>query len=126
MLLAILGACEAKSLRTADLSRRARLFAAELEGREPPRSTTYGFSFDPAYGDFLQAVARRTPRDGTIAVLVPARPDVYRYQAVYLLAPRRVVDGDGIGEAGWIASWKTAIVPASKGERIGQGLLQVR
>lgn len=109
MLLAVLAACEARSLHTADLSRRARLFAAALEGHEPPRSTTYGFSFDPAYGESLQAVARRTPRDGTIAVLVPARPDVYRYQAVYLLAPRRVVGLDEIGEAGWIASWKTAI-----------------
>jgi hypothetical protein len=126
ILLAVVGACEARSLRTADFSRRARLFVAALDGREPPRSATNGFAFDPAYGDFLLAVARRTPRDATIAVLVPPRPDVYRYQAVYLLAPRRVVDEAGTGDAGWVASWKAATGATARGERIGQGLLQAR
>ena len=103
-----------------------QLLRRELRGQEPLLSATYGFSFDPAYGEFLQVVARRTPRDATVAVLVPRWPDVYRYQAVYLLAPRRVVDDSEIREAGWIAVWKTKNDLEAAGERIGEGRLLAR
>ncbi len=85
-----------------------------------------GFFFDRAYSDFLDEVARRTPRDATVAMLVPRRPDVYRFQAAYTLAPRRIVDGDAIAEAGWIAAWGSERERLPGGVPIGDGRLLAR
>jgi hypothetical protein len=76
-----------------------------LGGVPTPPSRETGFFFDPVYPDFLDEVARRVPPDATVAVLVPRSPDVYRYQAVYRLAPRRVVEEGQVAEAGFIAAY---------------------
>lgn len=85
-----------------------------------------GFFFDPAYSGFLDEVARRTPPEATVAMLVPRLPDVYRYQAAYTLAPRRVVDGDRIAEARWVAAWGTERDRVTGGVPIGGGRLLAR
>ena len=90
-MLALVAAFEVRVLRMDDVGRRLRRIAQQIHGEDVPRSLTTGFYFDPGYADFLTEITRRTPRDATVAVLVPTRPDLYRYQAVYLLAPRRVV-----------------------------------
>lgn len=50
-----------------------------------------GFGFDPSYAIFLEAVRAATPEDATVSIVAPKMPDTYVYQAVFTLAPRRVV-----------------------------------
>lgn len=85
-----------------------------------------GFYFDPAYSDFLDEVARRTPVHATIAMLVPERPDAYRFQAVYRLAPRRVVDAERLAEARWVAAWGSERDRLAGGVPVGGGRLLAR
>lgn len=104
-LLFVLGASSAATLRPAEVADRAKLLARSLASEHSPAQRT-GFWFDPEYALFLADVARRTPRDATIAVLAPPRPDVYVYQAAYQLAPRRVVSDDRVSEAGFVAAYR--------------------
>jgi hypothetical protein len=89
-----------------EIAHRWKLFARSLAGETVTASERTGFWFDPAYAGFLEEVRRRTPRDATIAVVVPPWPDVYVYQAAYQLAPRRVVQPDREKEATFIAAYR--------------------
>jgi hypothetical protein len=120
VLLAVLAACEAASLRVPDFAHRLALTAREARGERIPASERTGFFFDPGFAEFLDEVARRTPRSATIAVLVPSIPDGYRYQAAYTLAPRRVVDEARISDADWLAVWGPLHAPVAGGLRIGR------
>lgn len=95
-LLAVIAVFEVRALRWTDVARRLGMVRRQIEGDHIPRSLTTGFYFDSGYSDFPDELARRTPRGATVAVIAPPRPDLYRYQAVYTLAPRRVVEASQI------------------------------
>jgi hypothetical protein len=96
------------TLSLAEMRRRWSSFGASLAGKSVPPERGSGFWFDPAYAAFLEAVRRQTPVDATIAIIVPARPDLYVYEAAYQLAPRRIVTaGSGQeGEARFVAAYR--------------------
>lgn len=121
--LALVAVFEVRALRMDDAGRRLRRVAQQIRGERIPRSQTTGFYFDPSYADFLQEIARRTARDATVAVLVPARPDLYRYQAVYQLAPRRVVPSE-TPEAGYVAIYGRRWEPGNAGQSLPNGTLR--
>ncbi len=125
-LLVLLGATEAASLRPRDVVPRARLLARQLAGARVARSELAEFALDPVFADFLDDVARRTPPDASVAVLVPPRPDVYRYQAVYFLAPRRVLDAERISQAQFVAIYARAAESAPGAEALTNGSLSRR
>jgi hypothetical protein len=88
-----------------------------------------GFDFDPAYRAFLEAVAAATPRQSTVAVWVPNRPETYFYRAVYGLAPRRVVGPERTPEAGFLAVYaradpRRAPAPSARARPLPGGFLQ--
>jgi hypothetical protein len=124
-MLALVAAFDVRVLRIDDVGRRLRRTAQRLHGEDIPRSLTTGFYFDPGYADFLTEIARRTPRDATVAVLVPTRPDLYRYQAVYVLAPRRVVAAE-IPEAAYVAIYGRRWEPGNAGQPLPYGSLLSR
>ena len=96
----------AATLSPVEAGRRWKLFARSVAGEESSAGPGTGFWFDPAYAPFLEAVRRRTPRDATIVLLVPPRPDVYVYEAAYQLAPRRVVAPGREKEASFVAAYR--------------------
>jgi hypothetical protein len=110
-LLCVVGVSVASTLDRADATRRARLLARSLRGERIPLREEPGFWFDPDYAVFLEEVGRRVPPGESVAVIAPAWPDVYAYQAVYQLAPRRVVDRRLASEASWVASYRAAAGP---------------
>jgi hypothetical protein len=114
VLLFVVAASMIATLSPVELAQRAGLLRRAFAGESIPASEMTGFWFDPDYAAFLGEVARRTPRDATIAVLVPPWPDVYVYQAAYQLAPRRVVDRRRESEASWVAAYRTG-TPAAPG-----------
>jgi hypothetical protein len=93
------------------------------QSADEARASGTGFWFDRDYPSFLEAVRRATPPDATIAVAVPETLDVYLYQAVFTLAPRRVVAFKDGASAGYTAYYKDAALPQSGGTRIASGLL---
>ena len=101
--LAAVAVSEVRSLHVEEVSRRFRMVGRQIRGERIPPAESTGFFFDPSYAEFLQEVARRTPPNSTVAVLAPSRPDLYRYQAVYDLAPRRVVEASEISQARYVA-----------------------
>ncbi len=116
-----------RTLRIDDLRRRTALARRQLRGETIPPAERTAFAFDPDYATFLDEVARRTERTSTVAVLVPAQPDVYRYHAVYVLAPRRVVEAAQVGEADWVAAWGSEASRVSGGSPVGgRGVLTAR
>ncbi|MDQ2870546.1 MAG: hypothetical protein M3S32_07385 [Acidobacteriota bacterium] len=125
-LLLILGATEAASIRARDVLPRARLLARELGGGSVSRAELARFALDPVFEDFLDEVARRTPKSAAVAVIVPPRPDVYRYQAVYFLAPRRVLDSERIAEAEFVAVYARPMESLPGGEPLPNGFLSRR
>ncbi len=90
------------------------------------RSDRAGFWFDPDYAAFLDDVKRRTPESATVAVVVPEAPDLYRYQAYYRLAPRRVVEARWKDEADFIATYRTEVGRGPEGVAINGGMLWTR
>ncbi len=66
-----------------------------------------GFAFDPGYAPFLEAVRRLTPENAAVAVVAPKTSELYVYQAVYTLAPRRVVGAGEARQAQYIALYGT-------------------
>jgi hypothetical protein len=123
--LALVAVFEVRVLQIDDVGRRVRGTGQQIHGETIPRSQTTGFYFDPGYADFLMEIARRTPRDATVAVLVPTRPDLYRYQAVYVLAPRRVVASE-IPEAAYVAIYGRRWEPGGAGQPLPNGTLLPR
>ena len=85
-----------------------------------------GFWFDPAYLAFLDAVERRVPETATVIVLTPRTPDLYRYQANYRLAPRRVVEERWMNEADVVATYETEVGRGPGGEEIPGGQIWIR
>ena len=105
--LLLLGASLAASFPFRTLPQRLRQLSqrtSRAEGIDPS-----GFWFDPAYATFLEAVRRSTPERSTVAVIVPKTVDVYTYQAVYQLVPRRVVSEEEIGEASFVAVYREPV-----------------
>jgi len=105
VLLLALGASLLAPVSPAEIARRGRLLWRSLAGETVTDAERTGFWFDPAYGAFLDAVRSHTPKDATIAIVVPPRPDVYVYQAAYQLAPRRVVQAGRENEATFVAAY---------------------
>jgi hypothetical protein len=120
-LLAVVGVSMAAPLRPRELARRWSFLARSFRGESISSAEGTRFWFDPAYAEFLEDIRRRTPVDATVAVLVPRAPDTYRHLAVYLLAPRRVVDGPRADEAEFVATYRTERGP--EGDPIAQGAL---
>src|SRR5262249_56625450 len=100
-------------------ARLARL-AGALRGDPSYRPENMGFWFDTEYLAFLDDVDRRLPKTTTltVAVLVPRTPDLYRFQANYRLAPRRVVEERWKDEADAIATYKTAAGRGPSGQPV--------
>jgi hypothetical protein len=95
-----------RTLSPAEIARRGRRLMRSLAGETVPATEKTGFWFDPAYAAFLEAVRNHTPKDATIAIVVPPWPDVYVYQAAYQLAPRRVVERGRESEATFVAAYR--------------------
>ena len=88
------------------------------------RAAGTGFWFDRDYPAFLEAVRAATPPRSTVAVALPKRPPAYLYQAVYTLAPRRVVTVQDALTAEYAAYFKVeAPVPARAAIRVPGGFL---
>jgi hypothetical protein len=94
-----------------------------LGGDVRPQREATGFWFDPDYAAFLADIKKLTPANATVAVVVPFRPDLYRYQAYYQLAPRRVVEERWKDEASFIATYRTDAGRGPGGARIVHGEL---
>jgi hypothetical protein len=105
-LLLVLAASMVATLSPTEIARRGSLLLRSLAGETITDAERTGFWFDPAYGAFLEEIRRRTPRDATIAVVVPPWPDVYVYQAAYRLAPRRVVERGRENEEMFVAVYR--------------------
>jgi hypothetical protein len=105
-LLVVVAASMVATLSPTEIARRGSLLLRSLAGETVTAAERTGFWFDPAYAAFLEEVRRRTPRDATIAVVVPPWPDVYVYQAAYQLAPRRVVEPGRESEATFVAAYR--------------------
>jgi hypothetical protein len=105
-LLLVVAASMVATLSPTEIARRGSLLLRSLAGETITAAERTGFWFDPAYAAFLEEVRRRTPRDATIAVVVPPWPDVYVYQAAYQLAPRRVVEPGRENEATFVAAYR--------------------
>lgn len=118
-LLLVLAASMVATLSPTDIARRGSLLLRSLAGETITAAERTGFWFDPAYGAFLEEVRRRTPRDATIAVVVPPWPDVYVYQAAYQLAPRRVVEPGRENEATFVAEGRL-VLPADRGDAVSR------
>lgn len=105
LLLAVVAASMVATLSPSEIAHRGRLVWRSLAGETITATGRTGFWFDPAYEAFLDEVRRRTPKDATIAIVVPSWPDVYVYQAAYQLAPRRVVERGRENEATFVAAY---------------------
>lgn len=113
VLLLVLAASLLATVSPAEIARRGRLLWRSLAGETVTDAERTGFWFDPAYGAFLDAVRSHTPRDATIAIVVPPRPDAYVYQAAYQLAPRRVVQTGREDEATFVAAYPYQTPPGT-------------
>ena len=111
VLLVVLAASLLATVSPSEIARRSRLLWRSLAGETVPDADRTGFWFDPAYGAFLDGVRSHTPRDATIAIVVPPRPDVYVYQAAYQLAPRRLVQAGREDEATFVAAYPYQMPP---------------
>jgi hypothetical protein len=105
LLLAVVAVSMAATVSPGEILHRGQLLWRSLAGETITDAERTGFWFDPSYGAFLDEVRRRTPKDATIAIVVPAWPDVYVYQAAYQLAPRRVVERGRENEATFVAAY---------------------
>ena len=105
--LLVLAVSLARSLEPGQLLLRTHRLARALAGEPTAPPGAAGFWFDPDYAAFLADVKAATPETATVAVLVPKAPDVYLYQALYQLAPRRVVEARWMDEAGFVATYRT-------------------
>ncbi len=124
--LLVLAVSLAAPLDPAATAARLHRFAAAIRGERDYRSDRMSFWFDADYAAFLDDVRRRTPESATVAVLVPKRPDLYKYQAYYRLAPRRVVEERWIAEADVVATYHTETGRGPGGDEIVGGRLWKR
>jgi hypothetical protein len=124
--LAVLAASLVRSFQPAETLAGARRLARDLRGEVRPLRDTTGFWFDPDYTAFLADLKAMTPEDATVAVIVPRRPDLYRYQAYYQLAPRRVVEERWKDEASFVATYRTEAGRGPGGRPISNGELRAK
>src|SRR5262245_25618136 len=124
--LLVLAVSLASPLKQMETRERLDRLTRAISGQAGWRSDRAGFWFDPAYAAFLDDVKRKTPESSTVAILVPERPDLYRYQAYYRLAPRRVVEERWKDEADVIATYRTEIGRGPGGVPITGGTLWTR
>jgi hypothetical protein len=126
--LAVLGVSLLSPFQPAQTKARLERLRSALRGDPAYRSENMGFWFDYPYLAFLDEVDRRVPKGTavTVAVLVPRSPDLYRFQANYRLAPRRVVEERWMDEADVIATYKTEAGRGPGGEAIPGGWLWIR
>ena len=124
--LAVLAASLVRSFQPAETLERGRLLLRGLRGDVRPLRETTGFWFDPDYTAFLADLKAMTPQGATVAVIVPRRPDLYRYQAYYQLAPRRVVEERWKDEASFVATYRTETARGPGGRPIANGELQAK
>ena len=122
-LLAVVAASMAATFSPRELALRWNRLARSLAGQRISPGEGTGFWFDRNYAVFLDEVRRRTPPASTVAVLAPPWPDVYVYQAVYRLAPRRVVDSRRVGEADFVAAYRIDAAGAPGATAIPHGTL---
>jgi hypothetical protein len=105
-LLVVVAAWMVATLSPTEIARRVSRLLRSFAGETITAAERTDFWFDPAYAAFLDEVRRRTPRDATVAIVVPPWPDVYVYQAAYQLAPRRVVEPGRESEATFVAAYR--------------------
>jgi hypothetical protein len=113
-------------LQPAETRARFQRLRQAISGDAGYRADRASFWFDPDYAAFLDDVKRRTPESATVAMIVPERPDLYRYQAVYRLAPRRVVEERWKSEADAVATYFTEKTRGPGGVAITGGELWTR
>jgi hypothetical protein len=101
--------------------------SAAVQWAQPPedlRGKGAGFSFDPDYAPFLQAVRGATPENAAISIVAPRTHEYYTYQAAFTLAPRRVAWPGAVSVAGFVAYYKDDRGLSSPGSsRIPHGVL---
>jgi hypothetical protein len=126
--LVVLGVSLLSPFQPAQTKARLERLGSALRGDPAYRPENMGFWFDYSYLAFLDEVERRVPKGTgvTVAVLVPRTPDLYRFQANYRLAPRRVVEERWMDEADVIATYKTEAGRGPGGEAILGGWLWFR
>ena len=114
--------------RPAQTKARIERLESALRGDPLYRAENMGFWFDSRFLAFLDELDRRIPKTAavTVTVLVPRSPDLYKYQANYRLAPRRVVEERWKDEADVIATYQTEAGRGPGGEAIPGGWLWVR
>jgi hypothetical protein len=122
-LLVVVAVAMAATFPPADLAARWNRLARSFAGDRAPLAQGTGFWFDRNYAPFLDEVGRRTPVTSTVAVIAPGWPDVYTYQAVYQLAPRRVVDSRRAAEADYVAAYRIDAAGAPGAVAIPYGTL---
>jgi hypothetical protein len=107
---------------------RLERLGSALRGDPTYRPENMGFWFDADYLAFLDDLDRRLPKTPalTVAVLVPRNPDLYRFQANYRLAPRRVVEERWKDEADVVATYRTEAGRGPGGEPVAGGWLWTR
>jgi hypothetical protein len=105
-LLVVVAVWMVATLSPIEIARRVSRLLRSFAGESITAAERTDFWFDPAYAAFLDEVRRRTPRDATVAIVVPLWPDVYVYQAAYQLAPRRVVEPGRESEATFVAAYR--------------------
>jgi len=125
-LLIVMAASMAATFAPSEFAGRWNRLARSLAGDRTSPAQGTGFWFDRDYAVFLEEVRRRTPASSTVAVLAPAWPDVYVYQAVYQLAPRRVVDLRRVNEANFVAAYRIHAAGAPGATPIAHGTLSRR
>jgi len=116
----------AATFAPSEFAGRWNRLSRSIAGHRAPPAEGTGFWFDRDYAVFLEEVRRRTPASATVAVLAPPWPDVYVYQAVYQLAPRRVVDSRRANEADFVAAYRIDAAGAPGATPIAHGTLSRR
>jgi len=124
--LLVLAASLASTLSPQETRARLDRLSQAISGVRGWRSDRASFWFDPDYAAFLDEVKRRTPESSTVAILVPQAPDLYLYQAMYRLAPRRVVEERWKNEADFIATYRSEAARGPGGAAITGGMLWTR
>ena len=81
------------------------------------------FWFDPQYAAFIEAVREHTPKESTVALIAPKTVDLYVYCAAYELAPRRIVGGEDMERARYVATYGPMRLGLPAGESIPGGRL---
>src|SRR5262245_43085002 len=98
-----------------------------LASHQTVRVDATPFWFDPQYAAFIEAVRERTPRDATVALVVPKTIDLYVYCAAYELAPRKIVGEEEAEHARHVAVYgQTPRPDLPAGEPIPGGRLILR